>query len=43
MNQMISTVMSAATLTLRYPGYMNNELVRPHHAAHPTRLKLPER
>lgn len=28
MNQMISTVMSAATLTLRYPGYMNNELVR---------------
>ncbi|KDN42285.1 gamma-tubulin [Tilletiaria anomala UBC 951] len=26
-NQMISTVMGASTLTLRYPGYMNNDLV----------------
>ena len=26
MNQMISTVMAASTLTLRYPGYMNNDL-----------------
>lgn len=26
-NQLISTVMSAATMTLRYPGYMHNDLV----------------
>lgn len=26
-NQLVSTVMSAATQTLRYPGYMNNDLV----------------
>ncbi|KAG9290636.1 hypothetical protein G9A89_011599 [Geosiphon pyriformis] len=26
-NQLVSTVMSASTTTLRYPGYMNNDLV----------------
>ncbi|KAL2913696.1 gamma-tubulin [Polyrhizophydium stewartii] len=26
-NQLVSTVMSASTVTLRYPGYMNNDLV----------------
>ena len=26
-NQLVSTVMGASTLTLRYPGYMNNDLV----------------
>lgn len=26
-NQLVSTVMSASTSTLRYPGYMNNDLV----------------
>ena len=26
-NQLVSTVMSAATTTLRYPGYMHNDLV----------------
>ncbi|KZO99506.1 gamma tubulin [Calocera viscosa TUFC12733] len=26
-NQIVSTVMSASTTTLRYPGYMNNDLV----------------
>ncbi|KAI9189046.1 gamma-tubulin [Blastocladiella emersonii ATCC 22665] len=26
-NQIVSTVMSASTATLRYPGYMNNDLV----------------
>ncbi|SCZ96452.1 BZ3500_MvSof-1268-A1-R1_Chr8-2g10202 [Microbotryum saponariae] len=26
-NQLVSTVMSASTQTLRYPGYMNNDLV----------------
>ncbi|KAA1112965.1 gamma-tubulin [Puccinia graminis f. sp. tritici] len=26
-NRLVSTVMSAATTTLRYPGYMNNDLV----------------
>jgi tubulin gamma len=26
-NQLVATVMSAATTTLRYPGYMNNDLV----------------
>ena len=26
-NQLVSTVMSASTNTLRYPGYMNNDLV----------------
>ncbi|EME49405.1 hypothetical protein DOTSEDRAFT_76722 [Dothistroma septosporum NZE10] len=26
-NQLVSTVMSAATMTLRYPGYMHNDLV----------------
>lgn len=26
-NQLVSTVMSASTATLRYPGYMNNDLV----------------
>ena len=26
-NQLVSTVMAAATSTLRYPGYMNNDLV----------------
>lgn len=27
MNQLVSTVMGASTATLRYPGYMNNDLV----------------
>lgn len=27
-NQLVSTVMGASTQTLRYPGYMNNDLVR---------------
>ncbi|EFA79094.1 gamma tubulin [Heterostelium album PN500] len=27
MNSLVSTVMSASTTTLRYPGYMNNDLV----------------
>ena len=27
-NQLVSTIMGAATKTLRYPGYMNNDLVR---------------
>lgn len=26
-NQLVSTVMAASTSTLRYPGYMNNDLV----------------
>jgi tubulin gamma len=26
-NQLVSTVMGASTTTLRYPGYMNNDLV----------------
>lgn len=26
-NALVSNVMSASTLTLRYPGYMNNDLV----------------
>ncbi|KAL9935548.1 hypothetical protein V8E36_005896 [Tilletia maclaganii] len=26
-NQLVSTVMGASTMTLRYPGYMNNDLV----------------
>ncbi|CED82269.1 gamma tubulin [Phaffia rhodozyma] len=26
-NQLVATVMSASTMTLRYPGYMNNDLV----------------
>ena len=26
-NQLVSTVMAASTTTLRYPGYMNNDLV----------------
>lgn len=26
-NQLVSTVMSSSTTTLRYPGYMNNDLV----------------
>lgn len=26
-NQLVSTVMSTSTTTLRYPGYMNNDLV----------------
>jgi tubulin gamma len=26
-NQLVSTVMSASTTTLRYPGYMHNDLV----------------
>ncbi|XP_013407731.1 tubulin gamma-1 chain [Lingula anatina] len=26
-NQLVSTVMSASTTTLRYPGYMNNDLI----------------
>jgi tubulin gamma len=26
-NQLVSTVMAASTMTLRYPGYMNNDLV----------------
>ncbi|CAL8174581.1 unnamed protein product [Prunus armeniaca] len=30
-NSLVSTVMSASTTTLRYPGYMNNDLI-----AHPT-------
>ncbi|KAH9043414.1 gamma tubulin [Lactarius pseudohatsudake] len=42
-NQLVSTVMAASTQTLRYPGYMNNDLVGiiasliPHHAAKPIR------
>lgn len=27
-NQLVSTIMGAATKTLRFPGYMNNDLVR---------------
>ena len=27
MNSLVSTVMAASTTTLRYPGYMNNDLV----------------
>ena len=27
LNSLVSTVMSASTTTLRYPGYMNNDLV----------------
>lgn len=27
MNSIVSTVMAASTTTLRYPGYMNNDLV----------------
>ena len=26
-NSIVSTIMSASTLTLRYPGYMNNDLM----------------
>ncbi|XP_016148805.1 tubulin gamma-1 chain-like [Sinocyclocheilus grahami] len=26
-NQLVSTIMSASTTTLRYPGYMNNDLI----------------
>ena len=26
-NSLVSTVMSASTTTLRYPGYMNNDLI----------------
>jgi len=26
-NSLVSTVMTASTVTLRYPGYMNNDLV----------------
>ena len=26
-NALVSTVMTASTVTLRYPGYMNNDLV----------------
>ncbi|KAJ7194605.1 gamma tubulin [Mycena pura] len=28
-NQLVSTVMAASTQTLRYPGYMNNDLAKP--------------
>ena len=27
MNSIVSTIMSASTTTLRYPGYMNNDLM----------------
>jgi len=27
MNAIVSTIMSASTTTLRYPGYMNNDLM----------------
>lgn len=27
LNSLVSTVMSASTTTLRYPGYMNNDLI----------------
>ena len=27
LNSLVSTVMAASTTTLRYPGYMNNDLV----------------
>lgn len=27
MNKIVSTIMSASTTTLRYPGYMNNDLM----------------
>ena len=26
-NQLVSTIMAASTTTLRYPGYMNNDLI----------------
>jgi tubulin gamma len=26
-NSLVSTVMSASTTTLRYPGYMNNDMI----------------
>lgn len=27
LNSLVSTVMAASTTTLRYPGYMNNDLI----------------
>lgn len=35
-NALVSTVMAASTTTLRYPGYMNNDLVGTHSSVHIT-------